>query len=174
MSSLSGTFVNAALWTFYRQGEDAMFETLKKPCTLYYAPTISGSASVTTVPVGVMPGFIDVHGGNIPNYSQGQPTNYDTGYYEVENTETIYMQVNWNMRTFAGLFGKIVNASPRDTFCQTKFKKADFPKIQKCESAVLNTELDTQIKYEFVRDAEPIPNGMKQDAYYLCLWRRVS
>jgi hypothetical protein len=170
--SLSGTFANPALWTLYREGEDAMFVALKKPCRLYYAPSLVTSTAPSQ-PIGQLPGFIDVHGGHIPPYSQGQPTSAE-GYRETENSETIYMQVNWNMRTFTSIYSKIVAQSPGDTFCQTKFLKSDFPKIMKCESAILNTLLENQVKYEFVRNAEPIPNGMQQDAYYLCLWKRVG
>ena len=172
--SLSGTFTNPSLWTLYREGEDAMFEALKLPCRLYYAPTLTASTLATNNPIGQLPGFVDIHGGQVPSYTQGESAVGFEGYRETENTETIYMQVNWNIRTFAGIFAKQIVNTPQNTFCQTKFKKEDFPKIIKSEYAIFDTHFEGQVKYEFVRDAEPIPNGMKQDAYYLCLWRRVA
>ena len=82
--------------TKLREVRTAWFDTLKKPCKLYYQPTIS-SCSQCLLPVNSdYLGNVGRHGGPMGSMGGICSVCGGSGKIQSENTETVYLVINWN------------------------------------------------------------------------------
>lgn len=83
----------------------------------------------------------------------------------------IYMGVIWDYK-------KWVNFDPSTRSpigsVQTMCKMSLYSKIKQAQSVVFNTGLEELYHHRFMRDSEPTPAGLGDDAYIFTFWKRSA
>lgn len=159
---------------FSTQAEDEMFRGLAVACTLIYPPTRQQCPNCVQNP-------FSHHGGNV--YKSGGPVPFTGGlcpicngenFKVVENTESIQLQVAWQVKGFLDLFKQKAIAQAPKTFIQIKALNTDLPKIIQSIEFIINTPLTPYIRYRFTKASEAIPSGIRQNKYCYLLLERIS
>lgn len=93
------------------------------------------------------------------------------GRIPVEETENLYLCVNWDYRTWINVDLNVHSPAGRvQTFCDAELT----PKIKRCKEAIFATDVEKYAKHRFQRDSEPEPCGFGNDAFISTLWKRIG
>lgn len=112
-------------------------------------------------------GPIDFNYGNCPYC-------YGIGKITLDETLNTNLIVLWNYKDWIGWNGVPDNTMVPFGQCQTMSALSTLTDIKRAKEIILNTNLSTYVKHRFERSSEPNPIGLGDDAFVLCMWKRIA
>lgn len=87
-----------------------------------------------------------------------------------ESSEVLNLLVLFDYKYWLNFNSKI--HSP-DGLVQTISKLEDFPKIQKCQKIIIDTNISNYTESYFERNSEPQPAGLGSSSYFFTYWKKI-
>lgn len=111
-------------------------------------------------------------GGPTP-FSLGQICPYcnGIGYYGETKNETGYLAVIWDYKKW---INPPTNTAIPDGMIQTICNKTYLPSIRQCKELIVNYPGNNNKKHKFELYGEPNPNGLGDNNYVICMWKKVN
>lgn len=162
--------VSSSLITLYNQGISTLIETLGKDCTLVYPAKVIPCPNCIYDPIGKK---------SANRYKTGGPTPFPNGSIcpmcggqgnSTEGaSEVVTLVTQWAPKNFRSY--KIDVDDPY-ALVRTYGYASLFPKIQKAESIIIDSNQVGYVKYNCKRVKEPILFGMQTSNFVECFWER--
>lgn len=170
--SLSGV-LTSDLRDLYKSGMRETFEFLGIQCTIQYVPKKNKCPNCIPNVAGGMSSSRYNGTGSSP-FSFGLcPICNSLGFLEIENSDTINLQIAWEPKTFIDPFrAKATALFPKESV-QVKGNFADLPKLKQAKEIWINNPLRGYVKYIFKVASEAVPAGMIQTDYFIMLLERI-
>ena len=154
--------IPSAVFTKYKEFADGMISNFGVTCQLIYTEKIEEISE--SVPRPKQRRSLNIRDRNdTAGFARGTKK-----YKTTENTEDITLRVYWNKKDWV----KIGEIQVPDGSIQTIGYLSDLPKLNKAKALIANKDVSGHEEYRFVKAAEPLPYGLKQDRYVVCFWSR--
>jgi hypothetical protein len=164
--------IDSSLIAIYQSRIDALINQLGVNIHLEYEPVISpcdncGYDSQRDRSTGVYK-----LGGPIP-FPRGRkcPKCKGEGVLKIANTRCIKCLVKWNPRD-CHKYG--VSVADPSAIVRTKGMLADAPAIMRASTAIINADIEDEMRLRVRRLRGPIPVGLREDRYAITFWELVE
>ena len=154
--------------TLLPKGQGGMGE----PCVVYYPPIPSAVSMPELIPAGGKTQDLMSAGTDFPfQYGQVDPMEFGQNFIDIEQSETIYMTINWEPATFSSKFPP--GFKYQDGTIMTKGKVADMGKVMNAEYIeIFQSAGFNHFKFKLI--GEPtIPGQFTGSRYFYALWQRA-
>lgn len=145
---------------------------LAEPCILYYPPIPSSIPTAPLTPVGGKTKDIAFTGDDVPiQYGQVDPMEFGQNFIDIQQTETIYMTINWEPATFSSKFPP--GFKYQDGTIMTKGFVVDMGKVMNCEFVeIFESAGFNHFKFKLIGEPS-IPGQFTGARYFYALWQRA-
>jgi len=142
------------------------------PCTLYYGITkYESCANCLYDPIGRKSSNRYINGGPVPFMFGGVcPLCNGAGKKPVETTEDVHLAVVFEPREFLDIRTPVNTA---DGYIQTLAKKEMTPKLRRANEIVVATDVSGFFPHRYQRVSEPVPMGLGNTEFVVCMWKRL-
>jgi hypothetical protein len=144
---------------------------LAETCIIYYAPLPSAIITPQLLRVGEQDNILIPEGEGFPSeMNQNDPMMFSQNIIEIEQTETIYMTIQWEPSAFNSKL--YPGYKYQDGTILTKGKVCDLQKVRNSEEMEIFQSLGGN-HYKFKLVGEPVVPGQFTGArYFYALWMR--
>lgn len=176
MSVFTG-IITAQFKQIYRDMITALLEdtALTLPCQLIFADTI-----FTRCPNCIYDAMsnrssnIYLAGGPI-SFTHGVcPYCHGMGTLPADTTLNMNLMVIWEPKQWVGWTGVKDNTIVPYGQAQTISTLATLPDLKRCQSLLIDTNIQQYVKYLYERITEPGPLGLGSDDFIVTMWKRVG
>lgn len=161
-----------AIYENYIKYTESMINELGVSCVVVYPPV---KINCENCYFNTMPGLGGTNvyrpGGPYPFTSGLCPYCYGKGFKEDKQTENIKIRAYFDKKSWVKMNVPIGIA---DNGVMTIGFMADLAKIKRCQSIIIPAELSLTERFEYTLLGEPIPWGLKRDAYFVAFFNRFN
>jgi len=167
--------INNEFKSIFNNAISALLEdgALTVTCTLEYGITkYENCANCLYDPIGQKSSNRFQNGGPVPfPFGSVCPLCNGNGKKPITSSEDVNLAVIFEPKQFLEITTPVNTA---DGYIQTLAKKDMTPKLQRAKEIIVSTDVSNFFSHRYQRVSEPLPIGLGNNEFVLCMWRRVG
>lgn len=169
------TLIPQEVFDTYKVYADALINELGVNCKLLYPPRIVQAPNTQLNMIGGKSNNRFSTGGPMSSNLPGSEFTGGTGVQQEELSEIIKLRV-YNDASNSRIFRDFIqraNVQVADGSILIIGFIYDFPKIQRANKIIVNSDLQNYTTWEYEKATQPLPWGLKLDRYFACILKRA-